>query len=232
MRSEDGAYLQVRDPAALGTTVWVRTDAATLDAGQDLDALPVGSCIEGQALAADETVTPEPLPTVTTEAPRDDNDPTPTETTQAPRDDNDPTPTKTTPAPDDDDDPTPTETTPPPPPSDTTPPTIQVGSFSPDEIFDQSNTDPGCAEVATITVFASDNVAVTSIVTSPGASGISVTPAGHSGNNWTFTVTVSGLGLVSSNSTSVSFTANDAAGLSSQTVSAPLTIFGSGMCLT
>lgn len=81
-RSEDGGYLQVRNPAALGTTVWVRAAEAVVDPGQDVDALPVASCSEGGEITVQVTEAPAPEPVVT-EAPEPQPGPAPKPTPPA-----------------------------------------------------------------------------------------------------------------------------------------------------
>lgn len=65
-RSEDGAFLGVRNPFNLGTTVWIPAEAADADAGQPaLDALEVSGCDVPIVTATADDVPPpveEPVP--------------------------------------------------------------------------------------------------------------------------------------------------------------------------
>jgi hypothetical protein len=87
-RSEDGAFLAVRNPAALPTTVWIAAGSAEVDSGQDVSALPVADCVEGEELVAEPSPVPSetaPAPVETTEAPDNggnDNPPPPPDTTK------------------------------------------------------------------------------------------------------------------------------------------------------
>jgi hypothetical protein len=74
-RSEDGAFLAVRNPALLGQTVWIPASSAIVDEGQDVEALPVDGCHEGGIIVA--APEPEPVPTETAPLPEETTDPKP-----------------------------------------------------------------------------------------------------------------------------------------------------------
>jgi hypothetical protein len=60
-RSDDDAYLGVRDPWNVTTTLWVATSAVVVDAGQPaISTLPVGACPEVTVQYGDPTPTAEP----------------------------------------------------------------------------------------------------------------------------------------------------------------------------
>src|SRR5690606_24876497 len=109
-------------------------------------------------------------------------------------------------------------------------PTIQVGNWSPDEIWDVSNTDNTCTETTSISVFVGDNIGVNN-VTWTASSGVAVSKTGQSGNTWTFAASVSGTPAFSSATSTVTFRAHDAAGNQSPGQSASFTVWGSGTCL-
>lgn len=72
LRSEDGAYLAVRDPFDLERTVWLPTGIVVIDDGEPAtDSLPVGGC---PVPSVAPSVTPEP---VVTEAPSPEPAPEP-----------------------------------------------------------------------------------------------------------------------------------------------------------
>lgn len=100
-RDDDGGYLAVRDPAALGSIVWVSAGAAVVDPEAEVDALPVWGCAETSEIVTDPSPAPDPVPApgpVPTPAPGPEPGPKP--------------------VPD------------PPPPADTQKPTLQVGGWS------------------------------------------------------------------------------------------------------
>lgn len=105
VRTDDSAYLGVRDPLDLGSTVWLPAGVVVVDEGQPaVSTLPVDGCPVPTLLA--ETAAPAPV------------DPAPAPTTpQAPTTPGNPAPP------------------PPPPPSDTTPPGLGQASGSPTPFF-------------------------------------------------------------------------------------------------
>lgn len=201
-QSEDGAYLSVRDPHALGTVVWVAAGVATVDAGQDPDALPVSGCYEAGEVAPIVTQGPaEPEP-----APQPAPQPGPQ---PGPR-----------PAPGGG------GTTPPPVPTDSQKPTIQVGTWS--EGY-TCTVDVGYGPAsASISITVGDNVGVTSVTASSPTPGVTLSGPSGSGATRTFTVSRSG----NTDATiQVTFTVKDAAG-NTVTGSAPgLDSLGGGSCL-
>jgi hypothetical protein len=60
-RSDDAAYLGVRDPWNVGTVLWVTASAVVVDAGEPaISTLPVGACPEATVQYGDPTPTAEP----------------------------------------------------------------------------------------------------------------------------------------------------------------------------
>ena len=185
-RSEDGAFLAVRNPAALPTTVWISADSAELDSGQDVDALPVSDCVEGEAIVAE----PSPEPSETAPVPEETTEPAPG---PAPKPQPEPQPA----------------------PPDQQNPTIQVGNWTlraaPNNYLQR--TDCYFDNSTTITVVASDNVGVTSVTWSTTTAGLSLSGPSISGGNYTFTATYTGN---ANTTATVKFTAKDAANNSVQ----------------
>jgi hypothetical protein len=183
-RSEDGAFLAVRNPALLGQTVWIPASSAIVDEGQDVEALPVDGCHEGgEIVAAPE---PEPVPTETAPLPEETTDPKP-----GPKPQPEPAP-------------------------DTSAPTISGGQFSPGSL---KGAGAGCGGngQTTITLSVTDNVGVTGVVAADNHANVAMSAGSQSGSNWTFVATASNQPSSGSNvSVTVTFTATDAAGNSSQ----------------
>ena len=200
-RTEDGGSVAVRNPRALDSLVWIALSAAEPDAGADVEALPISGCEESGPIVPIVTeASPEPVP---------GPDPAP-----APGPNPGPQPGPG----------------PAPGPSDTQNPTIQVGNWSPDEIYDAANPHPECTESTSISVFVGDNVGVTNVTWSA-PSGVSVSATGQSGNTWTFSASVSGSPSSGSNTRTVTFRAHDAAGNQSPGAGASFLVWGSGMCV-
>lgn len=75
-RSDDSAYLGVRDPWNVTTTLWVATSAVVVDAGQPaISTLPVGGCPEATVQYGDPVLTEEPTEEPAPPAPRDTTPP-------------------------------------------------------------------------------------------------------------------------------------------------------------
>lgn len=80
-RSDDDAYLGVRDPWNVATLLWVATSAVVVDAGQPaLSTLPVGGCPQAIVQYGD----PEPEPTEEPAPPPNPQPPAPTPDTTPP----------------------------------------------------------------------------------------------------------------------------------------------------
>ena len=159
-RSDDGAYLAVRDGYDYGSTVWLPARLVTLDS-DDIAGLPVDGCLDPLVTRqADPEPEPQPVP-----EPPSGQDPQP-----APE----PVPG---PAPD------------PGPSPDTTPPTPAQWGASPSTIYCPSNVGPNFPGTTVIRLTASDNVALTgaSVSWSGAASGSSAMPA--SGGEWRYSYT-------------------------------------------
>jgi hypothetical protein len=70
-RSDDSAYLGVRNPYDVSEVVWLETSVLVVDAGQpDISGLPVGACPAVAVQYGTPTPTPEPEPAGDTSAPR------------------------------------------------------------------------------------------------------------------------------------------------------------------
>ena len=231
--SSDGAFVAVRDPYDLAATVWLRTGAVVVDAGQaDVGSLPVAGCSQPSPLPS-----PSPSPTVRPVADADSLTERAPHPAPAPAPQPKPQP-KPVPAPAPAPQPKPTSTPvpppppPPPPAPDTQKPTASAGTPSPGTVYGSSPSYAGCgSHTATVTVTASDNVGVTAVSGSADLAGVTVTPAGHSGSTWTFTVTTPAgqPSQVPSVAVHLTFVAHDAAGNASTPATTTLTY---GYCLT
>jgi len=194
-RSEDGAYLAVRDPEALTHTVWVASGSATADPGEDVTTLPVLDCLEASA-APSPSVTPSVTPS---EEPTVKPTPKPTKTSS-------PKPTKTS-------KPKPTKT-PDPKPVDEKP-TLGVAKWSPGQIsgtggvHDSLCEDP---ESATIKVSAADDKSGVEVSGTTNYGPDTLTQVSHSGSDWVFKYTATLGGNTDPISVNVTFTATDSAG--------------------
>ena len=137
-----------------------------------------------------------------------------------------PTPTPAAPAPK----PT-TKPTTKPPAKDTAPPAISASAFTPVPIYGKPSS---CGDEATITVTASDNVAVSSVTGSADFAGSTITSTGHSGSSYTFsyhaTLTGNDGGASAGHTVTVTFTATDSSG-NTASVSRTLTLISSYYCL-
>jgi hypothetical protein len=209
-RSDDGAWIAVRDPYALTQTLWLPAGVVVIDDGQPaVDTLAIGGCPVVSA-------SPSPLPVVT-EAPA----PAPAPAPKPPKTSKPPAPA---PAPA------------PVPAPDTTPPSISSGGWSPGTIVGTNGPHPGLActpddYAATVTVTASDGVGVTSISVAKSFGGATVTQTGHSGSNYTFQIVANyNNGANGQTSVSVTFTAHDAAG-NTAAVARSVTVTSNGGCL-
>lgn len=181
-RDEGADWSAIRDPRALGDTVWVPRAALDADADTPSD-VPVLACDGPTGVIGDPaaTTTTSTTTTTTTVAPTTTLESTttttiPVSTTTVAQPPPPPTqPATTTTAP-----PPPTTTTTPPPPGDTQAPTIQQASANPTTIY-ACGQGPG----SQLTVVASDNVGVVS-VTGSYQSGLPGSPLAFalSGGTW------------------------------------------------
>jgi hypothetical protein len=188
-RSDDSAYLQVRNPYDVNQLVWLPAGVVVVDRGEaSISSLPVGGCPK-PALALDA------LPTQA-----------PTEAPAPPAPGPAPAPKPTTPA-----------ITPPPAP-DTTKPVISAGGWSPATVYGtHANQQPLCPILSTITVTASDNVGVSGVTFSSSLPAAVITQTSHSGNTYVFTFKIDyNNGTHGATASKVTFTAKDAAGNSAQ----------------
>ncbi len=191
LRSDDGAFLAIRDPYELSRTVWLPTGVVIIDDGESgTDTLPIGGCPDASVAP------PSTAPTVIT--PKPSASPEPSAAPEPP-----PVVKPTKPAP-----PPPP---PPPPPPDTTPPVISAGSFSPSPLHgaDWGAYCPNSS--ALITVTATDDRGVSTVTGSTAYPGATVSLQSHSGSNWVFRFQMPN-GNPAVTSASVSFTGSDTSG--------------------
>jgi len=201
-RSDDKAWLAVRDPYALTRIVWLPAGIVVVDSGQPaVDTLAIGACPPAPSL--------DPLPVVT-EAPA----PAP-----APAPGPHPKPTKSSPPPAPD-------TTPPSISASGWSPGTIVGTNGPHTGLACTPDD----YAATLTVTASDNVGVTSVSASSNFGASTVTQTGHSGSSYTYKIVANYDNGSSHTSVTVTFTAHDSAG-NTASVAKTVTVNSSGTCL-
>jgi len=208
-RSEDGAYLAVRDPEALTHTVWVASGSATADPGEDVTTLPVLDCLEASAAPSPSvtpSVTPSEKPTVKpTPEPTKTSSPKPTKTSK-------PKPTKTP-------DPKPVDEK----------PTLGVAKWSPATIVgDADDNDGACehAKSATIKISAADDHSGLKVTGSADFYNQGLSRVSHSGSSWVFkyeAIYNSG----AAKDVTITFTAKDSAG-HTVTKSAHITVTSAG----
>ncbi|MGC4174678.1 hypothetical protein [Demequina sp.] len=167
-RTDDGAYLAVRDPGALGSVVWVSAGYAIPD--ESVSALPVGGCDEATSPipSASPSVTPSPSSSAEPSA-------EPSETTKP-----EPKPTET-------DEPEPEPEPEPEKPKDTKKPTFSNGSWNVARLCTPEVGGDG-PFVAKYTVTVRDNVKVKSVTATSTAPGIEISGPTKSGSKYTFTV--------------------------------------------
>jgi uncharacterized membrane protein len=177
-RTASGDWVQVRDIAAPGSAVWLRSADVALD--QDIAELPEGECTVGDVVTTTSTFSPGA--TTTTEV-RSTTTITDTTTSSAPESTTSPPPDTTIP---------PTDTTSPPPdttlptttgPPDTTPPSIQQPSALPSEIWENDTQSLSCPPASprqsVVSAAVTDDVGVTSVTASWTIGGSPVTETMH-----------------------------------------------------
>jgi len=172
-RSEDGAFVAVRDPGVLTRTVWVQAELATPDEGTDPSSLPVESCV-----TASDAPSASPSPSVT---PSESAAPEPSETAKPEET------TKPTPKPTKTSKPKPTETTDPEP--EDKKPNLKLNSWNPGTIVgDADDNDGSCthAKSATITMTASDDHSGLTVTGSANFYPAGLSQVSHSGSTWVF----------------------------------------------
>jgi len=197
-RSEDGAYLAVRDPEALTHTVWVASGSATADPGEDVATLPVLDCLEASAAPSPSvtpSVTPSEKPTVKpTPKPTKTSSPKPTKTSK-------PKPTKTP-------DPKPVDEKPTLALTKWSPGSLIVGSGEPGDM----NCDP-YDQSATMIVHASDDHSGLEVTGSANFYPSGLTLVSHSGSTWKFKyVALYYANGAPDKTVTIKFTAKDSAG--------------------
>jgi cell division septation protein DedD len=183
-RSDSGSWLGIRDPYELTRTVWLPAGAVVVADGQPaLDTLPIGGC------PAPSSEPPSAEPTAT---PSEQPSAEPTAT---------PEPTvATTPRP------TPTAT---PKAADKTRPSISAGAWTVSPVYGL-HWNCGLSH-SQIKIVATDNVGVTGVSATSTFPGATLTLASHSGSDYVFVFQMPATNPATG-STSVTFTARDAAG--------------------
>jgi hypothetical protein len=168
-RSEDSAFLGVRDPGNLSAIVWVAAAYAVPDSS--VDSLPIGGCDEATdpIVSASPSASPSPSPSVEpTETTEPEPEPEPTETeTSEPEPEPEPEPDKQL-------------------------PTFSNGSWDVARLCTPEVGGDG-PFTAKYTVTVKDNVAVKSVTATSSAPGIVINGPTKSGSKYTFTVQRHGL---------------------------------------
>lgn len=219
-RTEDSAWVQVRDLSSPDRSVWIH--AADVDLDGDIAGLPVAECpqAEGEIVVASTTTT-----TTISEGSTTTTLPPSTTTTRQSTTTTRPSTTTTGP-------PTTTTTAPP----DTTAPQFSQPSAKPTEIWEEfSNLCTGSARQSTISAVVTDNVAVSSVTASwtIGGSPTTVNMA-KSGDSYSTTFGPFAYGTVPSTPPSVievTITATDGNG-NTQTASTKVTVHSADECLS
>jgi hypothetical protein len=116
---------------------------------------------------------------------------------------------------------------------DTTKPVASSPGRSPAAIYDSAADSVNCPETSTLTVTATDNVAVTQVTgTYSGLAGSPKAFSNSGGNTWTATFgPFSGLASAYSQSITITIVASDAAGNTSTAVQTSVQVDGAGNCL-
>jgi hypothetical protein len=204
-KSQDNAFIAVRNPADLASVVWIAASAAEFEQGTSLETLPVGGCAQGVAAP---TLEASPAPT----APPSEG--TSETETPAPAPAPGPAPAPA-PAPG-----------PAPAPIDTQAPSLQVGAWN--EVWICSS-DTGFGPMsASISIVVGDNVGVTVVQASAGDGNVTVNGPSGSGTNRTFTVSRSGN---TDANVVLSFVIKDAAGNTTSAPSPALPVYSPMNCV-
>ncbi|MCE9621945.1 MAG: hypothetical protein K8R99_06345 [Actinomycetia bacterium] len=229
-RDESGGWYEIRDPRNQSSVVWVPTGAVNPDEVIDV---PVHECAEPiELIVAGAETTTTVLETTTTVGQTTVPGTTPVttkNTTKATTPATTPqgtTPQGTTPA-------TSPPTTPTTAAPDTTKPIASSPGRSPDTIYDAATDNVNCPETSTLTVTATDNVAVTGVTgTYSGVGGSPKAFTKGAGNTWSATFgPFSGLAAGFNSTITIVIVARDAAGNTSNAVQTSVTVNGAGNCL-
>lgn len=117
--------------------------------------------------------------------------------------------------------------------ADTVKPTVSQAGRSPDRIYDPNPADPDCPNTSTLTVQATDNVAVTQVTgTYSGLPGGPKAFTKGAGNTWTATFgPFTGLATEYEQNITIIIVARDAAGNTSSATQVSVLVDGAGNCL-